>query len=83
MTAWETMQVRANYLDPTPWANRDRAELEFDEWMADLLHRFIDQHAYNGAPGKGQAIYNEGGNPWLHDQVSAYLERECGSSEHE
>lgn len=42
--------------------------------IVETLHRFIDSTIYNGAPGKGQSLYNEGGNPWLHDQVLNFLE---------
>lgn len=38
-----------------------------------LLSAFIDQNIYNGAPGAGQAIYNYGGNPWLHERVEQFL----------
>lgn len=29
-----TEQVRAWFIDPTPWANPDRAGVDFDDWLA-------------------------------------------------
>lgn len=55
-----------------------RVQEEIRERDAELLHRFIDQSVYNGATGRGQAIYNEGGNPWLHDQVLPFLTAALG-----
>ncbi len=40
---------------------------------ADLLSAFINWNVYNGAPGAGQAIYNYGGNPWLHERIESFL----------
>ncbi len=48
---------------------------------ADLLHRFIEFNVYNGAPGKGQALYNDGGNPWLHGRIEEFLKHEAAAFE--
>lgn len=46
-----------------------------DAELIDALSKFIDWNIYNGAPGKGQALYNEGGNPWLHTRVAWFVEK--------
>src|SRR3546814_2546909 len=38
------------------------------------LGKFIDWNIYNGAPGKGQSLYNESGNPWLHNQIAWFVQ---------
>lgn len=45
-----------------------------DEEMIDILKKFIDWNIFNGAPGNGQALYNDGGNPWLHSRIPWFLE---------
>jgi hypothetical protein len=44
------------------------------QYLRTALGGFIDWNVYNGAPGKGQAVYNEGGNPWLHEQIDSFVQ---------
>jgi hypothetical protein len=46
---------------------------EWRKYLAVELHAFIDYNVYNGAPGHGQSLYNEMGNPWLHSRVSQFV----------
>jgi hypothetical protein len=46
-----------------------------DDEAIELLHQFIDYSIFNGAPGAGQALYNDAGNPWLHERVEQFVSR--------
>jgi hypothetical protein len=70
---WAAMchTVGLAFYDSEWLAGRDEAVRE--SAIRDFVHFVATEAAYNGAPDRGQWLYDDGLNPWLSGQADRYI----------